>query len=116
VTKTSELNKLRETLDYSHNLSEVKSIVAMVIKMSGKEVRQKYTTEQRNNEAKKEMLSAMDYKRATNLIHFLAMKETDKAVKEGRLKALDPIKLEEKNNIGHNRLWVTEDQNFQGPR
>jgi hypothetical protein len=90
-------------------LSKVKGIVARGIKMSlsGKEVRQKYTPELRNNEARKEMLSAMDYERATNLIYFLAMKEIAKAVKEGRLKALYPIKLEDKNNIGQNGLWVT---------
>jgi hypothetical protein len=110
VTKEMpKLNRLRGILDYSHSLSKVKGIVARVIKMSlsGKEVRQKYTPEQRDHEARKEMLSAMDYERATNLIYFLAMKQTDKAVKEGRLKALYPIELKDKNNIGHNGLWLT---------
>ena len=109
VTKQPELNRLSRILEYSNNLTKVKGILARLIKMSmsGKEVREKYTPELRADEAKMEFLSAMDYERATNLIYFLAMAETARAIKEGRLKALFPIKLSAKNNIGHNGLWVT---------
>ena len=90
VTKQPELNRLSRILEYSNNLTKVKGILARLIKMSmsGKEVREKYTPELRADEAKMESLSAMDYERATNLIYFLAMAETARAIKEGRLKAL----------------------------
>jgi hypothetical protein len=89
-----------------HNLSEVKDVLAKVFKrlLPRKEVRQKNTTELRNNEVKK--LSAMDC--ATNL-------DTDKAVKKERLKAVHPIMLKKKMS-GQGQMFPCLQCNFKSSR